>query len=120
VARSLPGHALAAPAGFYHPFSAYPITGTWQDHLTSGSLGGIDYGMSVGTRLPAAGGGVVINIPYSGTGGHTVTIQHDTATAPSTRTCRSSCRPTAGGTELVARLRPVPEPGRVRLKAPAR
>lgn len=71
------GSALAAPAGFYHPFTGYPITGTWQDHLDSGSLGGIDFGMGVGTRLPACGGGVVTNIPYNGTGGHTVTIQHD-------------------------------------------
>jgi hypothetical protein len=71
------GSALAAVPGFYNPFSGYPITGTWQDHLNSGSLGGIDYGMSVGTQLPASGGGVVTNIPYNGTGGHTVTIQHD-------------------------------------------
>jgi murein DD-endopeptidase len=71
------GSAQAAVPGFYHPFTAYPITGTWQDHLNSGSLGGIDFGMAVGTRLPAAGGGVVTNIPYNGTGGHTVTIQHD-------------------------------------------
>lgn len=71
------GVALAAPAGFYHPFTGYPITGTWQDHLNDGSLGGIDFGMGVGTRLPACGGGVVTNIPNNGTGGHTVTIQHD-------------------------------------------
>lgn len=36
----------------YNPFSGYQITGTWQDHLDSGSLGGIDYGMGVGTALP--------------------------------------------------------------------
>ncbi|KOX20437.1 peptidase M23 [Saccharothrix sp. NRRL B-16348] len=71
------GTASAAVPGFYHPFSGYRITGTWQDHLNSGSLGGIDYGMAVGTGLPAAGGGVVTNIPNNGTGGHTVTIQHD-------------------------------------------
>ncbi len=71
------GSALAAVPGFYNPFSGYPITGTWQDHLNDGSLGGIDYGMSVGTQLPASGGGVVTNIPNNGTGGHTVTIQHD-------------------------------------------
>jgi murein DD-endopeptidase len=72
---AVPAHA--AVPGFYNPFSGYRITGTWQDHLDRGSLGGIDYGMAVGTRLPAAGGGVVTNIPYNGTGGHTVTIQHD-------------------------------------------
>ncbi|MGB3440476.1 MAG: M23 family metallopeptidase [Actinophytocola sp.] len=71
------GIAQAAPPGFYHPFTGYPITGTWQDHLNDGSLGGIDFGMGVGTRLPACGGGVVTNIPNNGTGGHTVTIQHD-------------------------------------------
>ncbi|MFF3959092.1 peptidoglycan DD-metalloendopeptidase family protein [Streptomyces sp. NPDC001890] len=60
----------------YNPFSAYQITGSWQEHLDRGSLGGIDYGMGVGTALPAAGAGVVINIPYNGTGGHTVTITH--------------------------------------------
>lgn len=60
----------------YNPFSGYQVTGTWQDHLDSGSLGGIDYGMGVGTALPAAGAGVVTNIPDNGTGGHTVTITH--------------------------------------------
>ncbi|MEV5765090.1 hypothetical protein AB0L34_11020 [Micromonospora sp. NPDC052213] len=55
--------------GFYNPFGGYPITGTWQEHLNRGSLGGIDYGMPVGTRLPAAGGGVVTNDPNNGTGG---------------------------------------------------
>lgn len=69
--------AFAGVPGFYNPFSGYPITGTWQDHLNEGSLGGIDYGMGVGTQLPASGGGVITNIPYNGTGGHTVTIQHD-------------------------------------------
>ncbi len=71
------GIANADVPGFYNPFTAYPITGTWQEHIDRGSLGGIDYGMGVGTALPAAGGGVVTNIPYNGTGGHTVTIQHD-------------------------------------------
>ena len=72
------GAAVAhAAAGFHNPFSGYPITGTWEQHIARGSLGGIDYGMAVGTRLPAAGGGVVTNIPYNGTGGHTVTILHD-------------------------------------------
>lgn len=71
------GTAQAAVAGFYNPFTAYPITGTWQEHLDRGSLGGIDYGMGVGTRLPAAGGGVVTNNPDNGTGGYTVTIRHD-------------------------------------------
>ncbi|MEV0806352.1 peptidoglycan DD-metalloendopeptidase family protein [Micromonospora sp. NPDC050200] len=37
----------------------------------------MDYGMSVGTQLPAAGGGVVTNDPNNGTGGYTVTVQHD-------------------------------------------
>ncbi|WP_225795149.1 peptidoglycan DD-metalloendopeptidase family protein [Streptomyces aculeolatus] len=60
----------------YNPFSGYPMTGSWQDHIDRGSLGGIDYAMSVGTGLPAAGAGVVRNIPYNGTGGHTVTITH--------------------------------------------
>ncbi|MEU2578125.1 M23 family metallopeptidase [Streptomyces anulatus] len=32
--------------------------------------------MGVGTGLPAAGAGTVTNIPYNGTGGHTVTITH--------------------------------------------
>ncbi|WP_406388236.1 peptidoglycan DD-metalloendopeptidase family protein [Streptomyces sp. NBC_00887] len=65
-------HAL----DIYNPFSGYRMTGTWQDHLNSGSLGGLDYGMGVGTALPAAGAGVVTNIPNNGTGGHTVTITH--------------------------------------------
>ncbi|AQU67537.1 peptidoglycan DD-metalloendopeptidase family protein [Streptomyces niveus] len=61
---------------FHNPFSGYAITGTWQEHIDRGSLGGLDYGMGVGTRLPAAGGGTVANIPENGTGGHTVTITH--------------------------------------------
>ncbi|MDQ2586566.1 M23 family metallopeptidase [Saccharothrix yanglingensis] len=69
--------ALAAVPGFYNPFSGYRVTGTWQDHLNRGSLGGIDYGMAVGTTLRAAGGGTVTNTPNNGTGGHTVTIRHD-------------------------------------------
>jgi murein DD-endopeptidase len=71
------GLAYAAPAGFYNPFTGYPITSDWQDHLNHGSLGGIDYAMGVGTRLPACGGGVVTNNPDNGTGGYTVTIAHD-------------------------------------------
>ncbi|GLY20982.1 peptidoglycan DD-metalloendopeptidase family protein [Micromonospora sp. NBRC 101691] len=71
--------AVGAPAyasGFYNPFTGYPISDGWQAHLDRGSLGGIDYVMSVGTRLPACGGGTIQNIPYNGTGGHTVTIHH--------------------------------------------
>ncbi|MFE9187978.1 peptidoglycan DD-metalloendopeptidase family protein [Micromonospora sp. NPDC007208] len=71
----LPGIASAAPV-IYNPFAGYRITGTWQDHLNSGSLGGIDFGMGVGTNLPACGAGTIQNIPNNGTGGHTVTIQH--------------------------------------------
>ncbi|WP_062214008.1 M23 family metallopeptidase [Streptomyces sp. NBRC 109706] len=66
----------AHAADFYHPFTGYQLTGTWQDHLNRGSLGGLDFGMNVGTPLPAAGPGTVTNIPYNGTGGHTVTISH--------------------------------------------
>ncbi|MFG3702855.1 M23 family metallopeptidase [Micromonospora sp. NPDC047620] len=69
--------AEATVPGFYNPFSGYLVTETWQGHLDRGSLGGIDYGMSVGTRLPAAGGGVVTNNPNNGTGGYAVTILHD-------------------------------------------
>ncbi|MFF8616613.1 peptidoglycan DD-metalloendopeptidase family protein [Streptomyces sp. NPDC015350] len=60
----------------YNPFSGYPMTDGWWEHINRGSLGGIDYAMGVGTALPAAGAGVVTNIPYNGTGGHTVTITH--------------------------------------------
>lgn len=70
------GGAPARASGFYNPFTAYPITSGWQDHLARGSLGGIDYAMSVGTALPACGSGTIQNIPYNGTGGHTVTIHH--------------------------------------------
>ncbi|SCL29609.1 Peptidase family M23 [Micromonospora pallida] len=71
------GVAAAAVPGFYNPFTGYPITETWEGHLARGSLGGIDYGMPVGTRLPAAGGGVVYNDPDNGTGGYTAVIHHD-------------------------------------------
>ncbi|MFI1224519.1 MULTISPECIES: peptidoglycan DD-metalloendopeptidase family protein [unclassified Streptomyces] len=70
---------LAGPAqaaDLYHPFTGYPHTAGWQDHINRGSLGGLDYAMSVGTPLPAAGAGTVTNIPNNGTGGHTVTITH--------------------------------------------
>jgi hypothetical protein len=66
----------AQAADFYNPFGGYPITGGWQDHIDRGSLGGIDFGMGVGTDLPACGSGTVTNIPENGTGGHTVTIAH--------------------------------------------
>ncbi|WP_433686070.1 peptidoglycan DD-metalloendopeptidase family protein [Micromonospora carbonacea] len=72
---ALPGAAHAAPA-IYNPFAGYPITGTWEEHLARGSLGGIDFGMAVGTNLPACGAGTIQNIPNNGTGGHTVTIHH--------------------------------------------
>ncbi|MEH0971850.1 M23 family metallopeptidase [Micromonospora sp. CPCC 205546] len=71
----IPGTAHAAPT-IYNPFTAYPVTDTWEGHLRRGSLGGIDYGMGVGTALPACGAGTIQNIPYNGTGGHTVTIHH--------------------------------------------
>ena len=60
VGAALP--TTAAASDFYNPFS--------------GSLGGIDYPLSVGTNLPACGGGTVTNTPELGTGGHTVTIAH--------------------------------------------
>ena len=71
----VPEAAQAAPA-IYNPFGAYPITDTWEGHLSRGSLGGIDFGMGVGTALPACGAGTIQNIPNNGTGGHTVTIHH--------------------------------------------
>jgi murein DD-endopeptidase MepM/ murein hydrolase activator NlpD len=70
-----PGAALAAPV-IYNPFSGYPITDGWQEHLDRGSAGGIDFAMPVGTNLPACGAGTIQNIPDNGTGGHTVTINH--------------------------------------------
>src|ERR1044072_4424870 len=54
--------AVADVPGFYNPFSAYPISGTWQDHINEGSLGGIDFGMAVGTALPACGAGGVLEL----------------------------------------------------------
>jgi hypothetical protein len=71
----LPRMAQANPL-IYNPFTGYPITDGWQDHLNRGSLGGIDFGMPAGTNLPACGAGTVTNTPFNGTGGHTVTIQH--------------------------------------------
>ncbi|WP_367123121.1 peptidoglycan DD-metalloendopeptidase family protein [Streptomyces phytohabitans] len=78
AATGTPAHAgtRTQQDDFYNPFSGYTMTGTWQEHLDRGSLGGLDYGMAVGTPLPAAGGGTVTNIPNNGTGGHTVTISH--------------------------------------------
>ncbi|CAM3545928.1 Peptidase M23 domain-containing protein [Stackebrandtia soli] len=73
------GAGLVTPASasdFYNPFTGYPITDGWWEHISRGSLGGIDFAMGVGTPLPACGGGTITNIPYNGTGGHTVTINH--------------------------------------------
>ncbi|MFE9204252.1 hypothetical protein [Micromonospora sp. NPDC007230] len=70
------GAAMGAVPRPLQPFDGYPITGTWQEHLGPGSLGGIDYSMPVGTQLAAVGCGVVTNDPHNGTGGYTVTIQH--------------------------------------------
>ncbi|MFD0430248.1 hypothetical protein ACFQ60_30270 [Streptomyces zhihengii] len=47
TARGGPAHAL----NLYNPFSGYPLTSGWQDHINRGSLGGIDYAMGVGTAL---------------------------------------------------------------------
>lgn len=43
-------------ANIYNPWTAYPITGTWADHMTY-SAGGIDYPLPYGTgiRAPASG-----------------------------------------------------------------
>ena len=53
----------------YNPFSGYPITDTWQDHLDRGSLGGIDFGMGVGTALPACGAGSSRTFPTTAPAG---------------------------------------------------
>ncbi|WP_084541180.1 peptidoglycan DD-metalloendopeptidase family protein [Nocardioides alkalitolerans] len=75
------GGRLLAPSPAFavaimNPFAGYAVTGTWAEHLARGSSGGIDYGMGVGTALPASAGGTIGNIPENGTGGHTVTITH--------------------------------------------
>ncbi|MFE7552301.1 peptidoglycan DD-metalloendopeptidase family protein [Streptomyces gardneri] len=67
----LPTSAFAVPA-FYNPFTSYAVTGPWDPP----NHNGIDYGMAVGTALPACGAGTIENIAYNGTGGHTVTIHH--------------------------------------------
>ncbi|WP_024755949.1 peptidoglycan DD-metalloendopeptidase family protein [Streptomyces exfoliatus] len=67
----LPTSAFAVPA-LYNPFGAYAVTGPWDPP----NHNGIDYGMAVGTSLPACGAGTIENIAYNGTGGHTVTIHH--------------------------------------------
>ncbi|MFD0560475.1 peptidase M23-like protein [Stackebrandtia endophytica] len=79
LGAGLSGVALAGTASasdFYNPFAGYPISDGWAEHVARGSLGGIDYPMSVGTTLPACGGGTVTNNPNNGTGGYTVTIAH--------------------------------------------
>ncbi|WP_063738261.1 MULTISPECIES: peptidoglycan DD-metalloendopeptidase family protein [Streptomyces] len=67
----LPTGAYAAPA-IYNPFAAYAVTGPWNPP----NHNGVDFGMAVGTSLPACAAGTIENIPYNGTGGHTVTIHH--------------------------------------------
>lgn len=54
-----PDPVATVPPGsgpIYNPWSSYPITGSWQDHM-SYSLGGIDYPLGYGTPIaaPAAG-----------------------------------------------------------------
>ncbi|WP_411109568.1 M23 family metallopeptidase [Streptomyces sp. c-19] len=67
----LPTSAYAVPA-LHNPFGAYAITGGWNPPYHNG----VDFGMAVGTSLPACGAGTIENIAYNGTGGHTVTIHH--------------------------------------------
>lgn len=58
-----------------NPFTNYPISDDWADHIRRGSAGGIDYVMPVGTPLPAPSDGFVTFLPNNGTGGHTATIR---------------------------------------------
>jgi murein DD-endopeptidase MepM/ murein hydrolase activator NlpD len=58
----------------YNPFTGYTVTGTWEEHISRGSLGGIDYAMPVGTPLASCDNATIIVTPYNGTGGHTVTM----------------------------------------------
>lgn len=58
----------------YNPFTGFPVTDDWDAHKRRGSLGGIDYAMSVGTPLPSCANATIYNAPDNGTGGHTVTM----------------------------------------------
>lgn len=70
-----PLSALAATGpDIYNPFTAYPITGTWAQHIARKSAGGVDFGMSVGTPLPACGAGTITNLANNGSAGNTVTL----------------------------------------------
>lgn len=57
-------------------FDGQRISDGWAAHRARGSLGGIDYAVGVGTPIKAPTNGRVQNIPYNGTGGHTVTFWH--------------------------------------------
>jgi Peptidase family M23 len=59
---------------YVNQLAAFRITGTWQEHLDRGSLGGLDYNTPVGTPLRAPSDCRILNIPNNGTGGHTVTM----------------------------------------------
>lgn len=57
-----------------NPFTNYPVSDDWAEHISRGSLGGVDYVMPNGTPLPSMRAGKLTNIPLNGTGGNTAVV----------------------------------------------
>ena len=62
---------------YINTLARYPISDGWQDHLNRGSRGGIDYGVGMGTPIPAPGAGRLENRPNNGNGfGNYIRFHH--------------------------------------------
>ena len=64
----------------YNPYTAYRVTGTWEDHA-SYSEGGTDYPLGYGTPLYAPASGRLVNNGWVGSAGRRATLYLDTPVA---------------------------------------
>ena len=65
---------------YINPFSKYPISDGWAQHIARGSLGGIDFAMSVGTPVIAPTDGRLVNIQSGGSAGWYAQLFHTDGT----------------------------------------
>lgn len=63
-------------AKYINPFTQYRMSDDWNDHLTRGSRGGIDYAMRIGTPITAPINGRVENRPMTNGFGNYVRLHH--------------------------------------------
>lgn len=65
---------------YVNPFTKYRISDGWAAHIARGSLGGIDYVMSVGTPITAPCNGRLENWNSGGSGGYIAKLYHEDGT----------------------------------------